>query len=247
MKEIQMTEPFFAGSASGFPQWSGNPWGVQQPPFPGAGNVIGTGITNFGSPQAPGTPLTGLPLGVQTGQSGALTGFPPANYGVAPQPYGYGYGPAFPFGAPPTFASYGTPVAWSGFGQTAPGLGGFPPFGAQEISAGVAASALVSAIAMKRGQPMGPTNDREIEEVIYDALEWLAGTNDVEARCEGGRITLTGSVSNKRIKRDVGEVAWAIPSVADVQNNVTITARRRGRHDQREQESQPATTGRKQA
>jgi osmotically-inducible protein OsmY len=95
---------------------------------------------------------------------------------------------------------------------------------------------------------MGPTSDREVEEVIYDALEWLSGTNDVEARCEGGRITLTGSVSNKRIKRDVGEVAWAIPSVADVQNNVTITARRRGRHDQqREQESQPATTGRKQA
>jgi osmotically-inducible protein OsmY len=115
------------------------------------------------------------------------------------------------------------------------------------MSAGVPASALVSVIAMRRGQPMGPTTDREIEEVIYDALEWLSGTNEVEARCEGGRITLTGSVSNKRIKRDVGEVAWAIPSVTDVQNNVTITARRRGRHDQREQESQTATAGRKHA
>jgi hypothetical protein len=136
-------------------------------------------------------------------------------------------------------------MPWTGFGQGVPGFGG-SPFGLQELSAGVPASALVSAIAMKRGQPMGPTNDREIEEVVYDALEWMSGTNEVEARCEGGRVTLTGSVSNKRVKRDVGEVAWAIPSVTDVQNNVTIAPRRRGRHDQREQEPQPATSGRKQ-
>lgn len=234
-----MTEPFFAGSASGFPTWSGIPWGLQQPPFPGAGSSIGTGLTGFGSPPVPlGTPITGPPFGLQNASTGAVTGFPPVNYGAA--------GPTF--GASPgAFPGYGIPVPWTGFGQAVPGFSGYPPFGGQEMSAGVPASALVSVIAMRRGQPMGPTSDREIEEVIYDALEWLSGTNEVEARCEGGRITLTGSVSNKRIKRDVGEVAWAIPSVTDVQNNVTITARRRGRHDQREQESQTATAGRKQA
>lgn len=235
-----MIEPFFAGSVSTFPMWSGIPWGLQQPPFAGASSSIGTGGTGIS-----GAPITASPFGIQTASTGAPTGFPPVNYGVAPPLYGPG--PSLMFGASPgTFASYGMPVPWTGFGQPVPGFTGAPPFGG-EVSAGVPASALVAVIAMKRGQPMGPTNDREIEEVIYDALEWLWGTNEVEARCEGGRLTLTGSVSNKRIKRDVGEVAWAISSVTDVQNNVTITARRRGRHDQREQEPQSATGGRKQA
>lgn len=243
-----MTEPFFAGSVSGFPTWSAIPWGVQQPPFPSANNPLGTGITGitgFGSPSVPlGTPVAAAPFAVHSPSTGVLTGFPPVNYAAASLPYGPGTGMTFgsPAGA---FSGYGIPVPWTGFGQAVPGFSGFPAFGGQDISAGVSPSGLVSVIAMKRGQPMGPTTDREIEEVVYDALEWLSGTNEVEARCEGGRITLTGSVSNKRIKRDVGEVAWAIPSVTDVQNNVTITSRRRGRHDQREQESQSGA-GRKQ-
>jgi hypothetical protein len=242
-----MTEPFFGGSVSAFPMWSGLPWGLQQPPLSGASTSIGTGITSFGSPPMPLgtlTPITAVPFGVQTASTGAPTGFPTASYGTAPL---YGPGTGLTFGASPgPFPSYGFPVPWTGFGQAVPGFGGSLPFGGQEMSAGVPASALVSVIAMRRGQPMGPTNDRDFEEVIYDALEWLSGANEVEARCEGGRITLTGSVSNKRIKHDVGEIAWAIPSVTDVLNNVTITARRRGRHDQREQESLPSTAGRKQ-
>lgn len=82
---------------------------------------------------------------------------------------------------------------------------------------------------MRRGQPQGPSNDHEVEDFIYDALELLPGAADVEVRCEGGRATLTGSVQHKRTKRDIGEVAWAIPALNDVQNNVTITSRRRGR------------------
>jgi hypothetical protein len=63
---------------------------------------------------------------------------------------------------------------------------------------------------------------------MYDALEYLPGATDVEVRCEsGGRITLTGNVAHKRLKHDVGEIAWTIPAVSDVQNNLTITARRR--------------------
>jgi osmotically-inducible protein OsmY len=94
---------------------------------------------------------------------------------------------------------------------------------------------------MRRGQPAGPTNDAEIEEFLYDALELIPGTSDVEVRCEGGRVSLTGSVPHKRQKRDIGEIAWAIPAVADVQNNATIAARRRARHSGREGESSGAT------
>jgi hypothetical protein len=108
----------------------------------------------------------------------------------------------------------------------------------------VTAPALLGAVAMKRGQPAGPTNDQEIEDFLYDALELMTGTNDVEVRCEGGRATLTGSVQHKRLKRDIGEIAWAIPTINDVQNNVSIATRRRARSSAREGE--PNTPSRKQ-
>ena len=101
---------------------------------------------------------------------------------------------------------------------------------------GVPAPSLLAAVAMRRGQPQGPTNDHEVEDFIYDAFELLPGAADVEVRCEGGRATLTGNVQHKRTKRDIGEIAWAIPALNDVQNNVTITSRRRARGSSREAE-----------
>ncbi len=135
----------------------------------------------------------------------------------------YGYGGAIP--AAPA-SGFGTPV---------------PVFGIPEIGT---VQGLLALVAMRRGQQTGPTNDNEIEEFIYDALEFLPGSNEVEIRCEGGRATLTGSVPHKRLKRDVGEIAWAIPAINDVQNNLTITARRR-RTQGREAET-PQQTARKQ-
>jgi hypothetical protein len=149
-----------------------------------------------------------------TGATGAL---PTSAYtyggGMPSAPQGF-YGPsfigAFPF-APGPLAS--------------PVVG---PVGADAM-VGVTAPSLLATVAMRRGQPQGPVNDQEAEDFLYDALELLPGAADVEIRCEGGRATLTGSVQHKRVKRDVGEIAWAIPSLNDVQNNVTITSRRRTR------------------
>ena len=97
------------------------------------------------------------------------------------------------------------------------------PVGADAM-VGVTAPSLLAAVAMRRGQPQGQINDQEAEDFLYDALELLPGAADVEIRCEGGRVTLTGSVQHKRVKRDVGEIAWAIPGLNDVQNNVTIAS-----------------------
>jgi osmotically-inducible protein OsmY len=99
---------------------------------------------------------------------------------------------------------------------------------------------------MRRGQPQGPTTDAEVEDFIYDALELMAGASDVEVRCEGGRVTLTGSVPHKRVKRDTGEIAWAIPVIHDVQNNLTIASRRRSRGSARESEGAVTAPTRKQ-
>ena len=122
---------------------------------------------------------------------------------------------------------------------SSPLASGVPAFMGAESAVGVTAPALLTAVAIRRGQPLGPTNDQEVEDFIYDAFDLLPGTSDVEVRVEGGRALLSGSVPHKRLKRDLGELAWAIPALNDVQNNVTITARRRSRSS-RETEAPPA-------
>jgi hypothetical protein len=123
----------------------------------------------------------------------------------------------------------------------------FQPYGGSPVAVGVTAPALVSAIAMRRGQPAGPTTDQEIEDFLYDALDLMPGANDVEVRCDGGRISLTGAVSQKRLKRDIGEIAWAIPAITDVQNTVTIAPRRRTRTAPGRETEAAAVAGRKTA
>jgi len=158
------------------------------------------------------------------------------------------------------------PQLWSTL--PVPGFGYFPPMAAsrspvnvspRNMNAGIAMPtpadfaarisplALLSAVAIQREQPAGPGNDQEIEEFIGDALDLLPGAHDVEVRCEAGRVTLAGTVAHKRLKRDVGEIAWAIPSANDVQNNITIVARRRSRPQGRESEAVTANVGRKQS
>jgi BON domain-containing protein len=114
-----------------------------------------------------------------------------------------------------------------------------------DIAAGVPAGALLAAVALRRGQPQGPSNDQEVEDFIYEAIELLPGTSDVEVRCDSGRATLAGTVHHKRIKHDVGEVAWAIPGLLDVQNNVTIASRRRARAATGREMEAPANQNRK--
>ena len=150
---------------------------------------------------------------------------------VAVEPQAYGISPALG----------GTSVGAGLSAVLATPLGGVPALTGSEIAIGVTAPALLTAIAMRRGQPLGPTNDQEIEDFIYDAFDLIPGASDVEVRCEGGRATLTGSVPHKRLKRDVGEIAWAIPTLNDVQNNVTIAARRRSRTSSRDAETSAAS------
>ncbi len=156
-------------------------------------------------------------------------------FGAAPSPWSSLSAPAFGWTGPAAPRPLANGV---GFG-VAPLPPALVPAPIPEIGGGYfSVPALLSAVAIRRGQPLGPTNDQEIEEFLYDALEMLPATNEVEVRCEGGRVTLTGSVQHKRLKRDVGEIAWGIPIVNDVQNNVTIATKRRARPTQRENETQ---------
>ena len=238
-----MSEPLY-GSVSGAPIWTGIPGiglGFPQTPFPFGTIPIGAGVPAFGSPQIP------------TGGLATAADIAPSTYGFAPQTYGFSGGvaaqpPTVGFGPVPPALGTAVPLLPNIFGTPGFGTpGGFPAFVGQDIPVGFTVPQLVTAVAIRRRQPMGPTNDQEIEDFVYDALDLLPGTSELEVRCEGGRVTLTGLVQNKRLKRDVGEIAWTIPGTNDVQNNVTITARRRARGAAREAESQPSGGGRKQA
>ena len=145
----------------------------------------------------------------------------------------------------PSAAPGRMPVDAFGYGVVQPliaarafnGFGAYPAFPAAAIPGLGTADSVVAAVAMRRGQPAAPTSDADIEDFLWDALDLIPGTSEAEVRCEAGRVTLSGSVPHKRQKHDVGEIAWAIPSVTDVQNNVTITARRRARGSGRESDT----------
>ena len=262
-----MTEPLF-GSVAGSQIWPSAGVGQPQMPIPFGNIPIGASMQGFGSPQIPqgfGSPqipqgfgppqipqgfgLPQIPQGFGSPQIPMMLGgqpmeFPPSPYGF-PQAYGFSgqipQPPAIGFG-PSVVPTPGVGVAVGP--HQIPGFVGFPAL--QELSLGANVTALVATIAFRRRQPLGPTNDQEIEEFVYDTLELLPGTSEVEVRCEGGRVTLTGGVPHKRLKRDVGEIAWTIPGTHDVQNNVTIATRRRARGATRESEPTSAGSGRKQ-
>jgi hypothetical protein len=209
---------------SGSPMWTTMPSvGVPYQLMGFGGLPIST--SSFGSPSIAGG---GGPIGAQ-GLS--------APGGLSTSVYGYGGG-----GAPNAQPNL------SGTGFAAPYPFASNPWASQiaDATGVVTASSMLAAVALRRGQPQGPTSDAEVEEFIYDALDLLPGAADVEIRCEGGRVTMTGSVQHKRTKRDVGEIAWAIPGVHDVQNNVSITSRRRGRAAGREAETPANVSARKQ-
>jgi hypothetical protein len=219
-----MLEPLF-GSAG--PMWT---------TVPPAGFAFQTPIGIGNGPIAPpvfgSSNVTGLAGGVTTGpQSFPVSAGGPAN--------AYGYGAGLIAVSPQNFSGLNTPGA-------SPFTRHLSSFIGSDAVVGLTAPALLAAVAMRRGQPQGPTNDQEVEDFIYDALELLPGAADVDVRCEGGRVTLTGSVQHKRVKRDVGEIAWAIPGLHDVQNNVTIASRRRTR-SAREGEGTASVAGRKQS
>jgi hypothetical protein len=202
-----MIEAPFGSVSQLWPAMPAPAFGYVQTPMPSAHRPFGT-ISS-------GLPAQGPAPG------GPLSGVPPSNL-MQVDPY------AFAGGVMPVVAG---PSVSAGFPAVAssPLPTGVPALTGSEIAVGVTAPWLLTAVAMRRGQPLGPNNDHEIEDFISDAFDLLPGTNDVEVRVEGGRATLTGSVPQKRLKRDVGEIAWTIPTVTDVQNNVTITQRRRSR------------------
>jgi BON domain-containing protein len=214
------------------------------------------------SPGWPGIPFTAwqpIPSPVQGGRAGSVFGSPSGAMQATPVAPG-GFRPAQTLnapagdfytigGAPTWFAQpghatgygFGFPINLNPYTYAGPYPGVLPP-----VAPAPTISTLLTSVAIRRGQPSGPTSDQEVEDFIYDVLELVPGTNEVEVRSESGKVTLTGTVQHKRLKHDVGEIVWAIPNVGDVQNNVTITTRRRARAGGKEHEQTTAAQSRRQ-
>ena len=173
---------------------------------------------------------SGVPLWSGVPSSGMAWPQPPIPIGNQLVGPGVGLAPAMP-GQMPMFQGPGLFNVANPYSS---------PVMGPDASANTTAPALLAAVAMRRGQPLGPTNDQEIEDFFYDALEVFPGAGEVEVKSESGRITLTGRVQHKKLKRDIGEIAWATAGVNDVTNNLTITGRRRTRGAGREQEQPSA-------
>jgi hypothetical protein len=67
-------------------------------------------------------------------------------------------------------------------------------------------------------------SDERIREDVYERLmaqDWV-DADDVEVRCQGGEITLTGTVPSRRDKRLCEELAEAVLGVKDVHNQLRV-------------------------
>jgi hypothetical protein len=137
---------------------------------------------------------------------------------ASPGPIGltpYGNGPFGAFGGPGL-----STVAWPAFQEPST----LRPIGFQPPIAGAGSLAQLPQVFGRM-----PSDD-EVENLISEALDSdpvFAGNVEVEVQCEAGVVTLTGNVPHKFIKRAVGELAWGVPGIVDVKNNVELSGRRR--------------------
>jgi hypothetical protein len=166
---------------------------------------------------------------VQTGQFGFNPYFQTGQFGFNPywQTGQFGYG------------SSCAPVGFEGMtGQYGGAFGGYGPgyMGTYPMQQGFYGG----------GSPYqsfaGMPDDEDIEEMIFDSLDadpMVPYDGDIDVEVQAGVVTLTGTVPNKRIKHAVGDDAWWVPGVLDVNNNLQVVGRRtRGEH------REGSTTGR---
>lgn len=106
----------------------------------------------------------------------------------------------------------GQPMVGPEFGYTQPWAVAYPPaFNAPPV-----------------WTSQGCPTDEQVLSMIYDALDAdpaIPYDSDIDVDVTGGVVTLTGTVPNKRIKHFVGDDAWWVPGVWDINNNLEIVPR----------------------
>jgi hypothetical protein len=128
-----------------------------------------------------------------------------------------GFGPMYV--GPPAGGFSGGPWAgyggggWGGYGMGGWGGFGFPAFSG--LAPGIALSML-------------PQPDPEIAAFVERAIDndpTIPAHANIDVAVRNGIVTLTGTVSNKRIKHAAGDDAWFVPWVIDVHNEINVVPR----------------------
>ncbi len=72
--------------------------------------------------------------------------------------------------------------------------------------------------------------DDRIKKEVHDALTWNrdVDTSEIEVEVKEGEVSLTGSVSDQRMKRLAEELVEDISDVRDVSNHLRVRKKRRG-------------------
>lgn len=191
----------------------------------------------------------GGPPGFGYGTSYMNPSFGPMDYGNGPS-FGPAYCPPGYFAPAPAAGSFGPMPPGPGFtpgfaGGTYP-MGYAPPMAPPGYGYGPAGPPFLNNSAPPQYQETGLPTDQEIEEMIYQSFDedplipWDA---DIDVDSDAGMVTLTGTVSNKRIKHAAGDDAWWIPGVDAIRNEIQVTSGEQSRHHETRFEHRQHLTG----
>lgn len=129
--------------------------------------------------------------------------------------------------------AYGGPSMGQGFGSSSGYGGSGESYGQQyghRDDASFAGRQFGGAQQSHRGR--GPKNyARSDERIVEDINERLTHADDIDAseievRCEGGKITLEGSVEHRWMKHRAEDIADACAGVKDVDNRISVSSSR---------------------
>ncbi|MEW6731074.1 MAG: BON domain-containing protein [Acidobacteriota bacterium] len=90
------------------------------------------------------------------------------------------------------------------------------------------------------------TSDEEIEQLLYNFIDsnLILQLAEITVEVRDRVVTLNGNVPNKQIKFIVENLAYQLPVVIDVNNQLKITARRTRRREQTETATAQTAKGR---
>ncbi|GIV96353.1 MAG: hypothetical protein KatS3mg057_1010 [Herpetosiphonaceae bacterium] len=129
------------------------------------------------------------------------------------------------------------PLMGGQFPGTSMGMTGMMPTGTFAPGTTLTTGAFVPSL-----MTLGATADDEsIKNMVYDAIDAdssIPQNADINVEVNGSIVTLTGSVPSKRIKHAVGDAAWWIPGVVDVNNQLQVQPRKERMRGERRQQAQ---------